>query len=171
MRLTLDNLAMYCHDCGDCLRWAQGLNSTGYPQANIGGKPVMVRRYVFTELLKKQIPQGCCVTARCGDKTCVAPEHLVAMKRGSVLVLAYAQGKRMHAAEYGARLRQMQRTGRTSLDWAKVNEIRSRPASTTHAALAAEFGVSPRCISDARRGVSWRMQMPASSVFALGAAA
>lgn len=170
MKLTLESLPMYCQDCGDCLRWAQGVNNKGYPQANLDGKPTMVRRYVFTELMGLVISPKCVVSSRCSDRMCVAPEHLIAMRRGAVQKRAYEQGRRMHAAEYGARLRDMQRRGKTALDWPQVREIRARDAKLTHGELAREYGVSRRCISDVRRGITWRMSMPASSVFALGSA-
>jgi hypothetical protein len=168
VKITLGNLSMYCRDCGDCLLWAQSVNSTGYPQASIGCTTVMVRRYVFTELLGQTIPKGCVIASRCGDRLCVAPEHLVAMKRGAVQALAYAAGRRVRGLEYSARLRAMEARGRTRLDWAMVREIRSRPREVTHAALAAEFGVSHKCMSRVRQGVTWRQQLPGSSVFALG---
>jgi hypothetical protein len=165
VKLTLETLPRYATECGDCLLWNQGLHCKGYPQANIDGRPQLVRRYIFTELLGREIPKGCVVSSRCNEKLCIAPGCLMAMRWGKVQERSYRTGQRGGASEYAARLRSAERQGRLRLDWDKVREIRRRPDSATLVELAAEFGVSRRCIWDVRRGVSWRQQMPASSVF------
>jgi hypothetical protein len=167
MKLTLDSLPMYCTDCSGCLLWRQGVNSMGYPQANLDGKGgQLVRRYVFTVLMGRDVPPGCVVSARCGSPICCSPDHLVAMKRGKVLELAYETGKRSGAMEYAARLDKAISEGRATLDWNKVHDIRSRPSAVPHTTLAAEFGVKPKAIAAVRRGLSWRPSPAVCSVFA-----
>jgi hypothetical protein len=166
MKLSLDSLHMHCHAEGDCLLWWRGTNSQGYPQANLDGKGgQMVRRYIFTELMGRKLPSKHRVAARCETPTCVAPAHLIARSFTNSLRLAYKRGRRMGFLEYSGRLNRMMREGDTRLDWEKVREIRSRPPSQTHAAIAAEFGMSQRAISDCRRGRTWKLALPSSSVF------
>lgn len=167
MILTLQNLHMYCKDCGDCLLWSQGVNNTGYPQATLEGQPgTMVRRYIFTRLLGRTIEPGKVVSSRCDNRLCCSPEHLIGMRRGSVQERSYKTGKRLSAAEYANRLAASQRAGISVLTWDKVHSIRARPFSESDAAIAREFGVHPRTICKVRNGTSWRQQMAVSSVFA-----
>lgn len=169
MKLTLQTLRHYCTECGDCLLWANGVNSTGYPQARIdGSSETMVRRYIFTELLGKEIPPKCVVSTRCDNKLCIAPGCLIAMRRGKVQERSYARGKRMHVSEYRERLRHFQARGLTVLDWTKVRYIRSLPIERTHASIARELNVSRNTVAKVRRGLSWRENYGATSVFALG---
>jgi hypothetical protein len=168
MKLTLDTLHHYCTACGDCLLWNLGVNSTGYPQARLGQKQgQMVRRYVFTELMGRQIPRGHVVVATCDDRLCLEPSHLTTMKRGKVQERAYAKGKRIHALEYASRLAKAQEQGLATLGWERARYIRSQPAERTNTAIAAELGVSHKVVSNVRRGKSWRENYGISSVFAL----
>jgi hypothetical protein len=169
VKLTLATLHHYCTECGDCLLWANGVNSTGYPQARIDGDPeTMVRRYVFTRLLGREIPPRCVVATRCDNRLCIAPGHLIAMKRGKVQERSYAKGKRMHSAEYMERLRCFERRGLTVLNWDLVRYIRSLPVERTHAEIARELNVSQNTVAKVRRGLSWRESYGPTSIFALG---
>lgn len=169
MKLTLNTLHHYCTECGDCLLWANGVNSTGYPQATLDGKAgQMVRRYIFTELMGKEIPPRCVVSTRCDNRLCIAPGCLIAMRRGKVQERSYARGKRMHVSEYRERLRLAEARGMTVLDWQTVRYIRSLPLERTHASIARELNVSRNTVAKVRRGLSWRESYGATSVFALG---
>jgi len=166
MRLTLETLHYYATASGDCLLWRLGTNGRGYPQACLGGKPgCMVRRYVFTSLLGREIARGSVVSSRCENPLCLAPDHLVSMRRGAVQARSYSNGSRMHAAEYSARLRSAIRHGRARLNWERVAAIRAMPESRTHQSIALEFAVHAKTIARVRAGLSWRLNQPASSVF------
>lgn len=168
MKLTLDTLHYYCTACGDCLLWNLGVNSTGYPQACIDGKQgQMVRRYLFTQLMGREIPSGHVATTKCDNRLCLEPEHQTTMKRGKVQERAYSKGKRIHALEYASRLAKAQEQGMAKLGWERARYIRSQPVERTNTAIAAELGVSHKVVSNVRRGRSWRENYGASSVFAL----
>lgn len=165
MKLSLETLPMYVDECGDCWMWKLSCNGQGYPQANIDGKQWLTGRYIVQVLQGREVPRGFVVTTRCVDRKCVNPDHLMVAKRGTVLQRTYDRGRRMQAKEYVSRVRHFERMGRTVLDFEKAADIRSRDAKVTNAALAREFGVNPNTISKVRSGKSWRMQMPAASVF------
>lgn len=168
MKLTLDTLPMYCEDCGGCLRWKLSVNSGGHPQAKLGGKSgQLVRRYIFTELLGRQVPPGCVVTTTCEDALCLEPSHIIAMKRGRVQKRVYDSGRRVIAAEYAATMRRREAKGLNALTWEKVAEIRAAHAQGLNDyELAARYGVARSTIYQARKGITWRHEAPASSVFA-----
>lgn len=170
MKLTLENLPMYCTACGDCLLWNQGVQSGGHPQAHINGKPgVLVRRHLFTELLGQRIPKGHLVTTKCGNRLCLAPEHVITMSMSKLKARDYSEGRRIVATEYASRLRGRLSHGRVVLDWGKVAEIRAAGPEVTNTALAVKFGTSLKTIGNARRGKTWRVSHAASSVFTQGA--
>lgn len=161
---------MYCTACGDCLLWNQGVQSQGHPQAHINGKAgVLVRRYLFTELLGQRVPKGHLVTTKCGDRLCLALEHVTTMSMSKLKARDYSEGRRIVATEYPSRLRGMLAQGRSVLDWDKVAEIRAAGPEVTNTALAAKYGASLKTIGNARRGKSWRMSHAGSSVFTQGA--
>lgn len=165
MKLTLDTLRYYCTCDGDCLIWNQTINSSGYPTATLEGKPGQsVRTYVYRNLLGKKLNHPMVVASRCGDKRCVNPDHLVRRTRSDIQREVYASGRRNAATEYLARFNGY---GRHVLDWAKVHDIRSRPTHQTHSSIAAELGVSRRCIQDVRMGRTWRQAADRSSVFSM----
>lgn len=165
MKLTLETLPRYCNDCGDCMLWALGRNSSGWPQARLDGKPWLVGRYIVIQLLGREVGSRQAVTTRCGDRNCVAPEHLVVRSRSAIMRTAYATGRRMTAAEYAARLARCQSEGRAKLDWGLVEQIRARPQAETHAEIARAFGVHEKTVANVRTFRSWRLQAAASSVF------
>lgn len=165
MKLTLETLPLYCTDCGDCMLWALGRNSKGWPQARLDGKPQLVQRYIVTQLQGRDVPPRSAVTTKCGERLCVAPAHLVVRTRSAILRHTYATERRMTAAEYARRLARMQADGRAKLDWDTVEQIRARPAQDSHAKLAREFGMSEKAIANVRTFRAWRTQMAASSVF------
>ncbi len=171
MKITLENLHMYCDECGDCLQWRLSRNSAGSPQANIDGRTQLVRRYVFTELLGRKVNgRHTRVTVTCGDELCVEPSHLVGRTYGEVLQRTYSSGARSGATEYVKRLDQARRAGMAKLDWDKVREIRALSPQTLQS-IANAYGIDPRTASSILKGESWRERMPGASVFDLARAA
>ncbi len=156
MKLTLDNLFMYCAPEGACLLWNLGHNSAGKPLARIDGRVVLVQRYVYTELMGKSLERGRRVTTRCLNPSCCSPDCLVGMTCSQIQRRSYKVGQRSTRSEYAARLERFIKQGRTKLTPADVIEIRNsteRPAD-----LAARFGVARTTIDSARSGRSWRSE-------------
>jgi len=164
MKITLDNLHMYCDECGDCLRWKLSVNSAGAPQANLDGKPQLVRRYVFWLRGGKLDGARTRITSICGDPLCVAPAHIVCRTYGQVLKETYRKGARSGASAYVKRLEQAQRSGMTKLDWNKVREIRALPPQPIQH-IADRYGIDHRTASSVLKGESWKERMPTASIF------
>ena len=57
-----------------CWLWVGSENRSGYGHVRAG----QAHRFVY-ELLNGPIPEACVLHHRCGHRTCVNPEHLVAM--------------------------------------------------------------------------------------------
>ena len=167
MILTLDNLAQFCDEEGDCLLWRLGCNNEGVPMANIGGKQWVVRRYVAT-LCGMEI-DGLCVSMKCQNQRCVAHGCLRLLTRSQVSASAYTNGSRASIGEYIARRNAAVKLGWSKLTPEQVQEIRAAPREVSHKTLASRYGMSRNGIINIRTGRAWRNAAPASSVFALGA--
>ena len=172
MKLTIENLPMYCIEEGECLLWKQGVQSNGYPQARLDGRTQLVRRYVYVTLMGKELIRGRAAVAKCGNIRCVAPGCIVSRTFGKVLSDCYANGSRSASTGYLSMIKRMEKQGRTKLDFEKAREIRTRVESTDD--LAREFGCSPSAIKEARSGRSWRnghsASHPGASVFSWASA-
>lgn len=165
MKLTLDTLHMYADECGGCLLWKQGVNSQGYPQAHLDGKPgQMVRRYVFLCLMGRTLRKGERVAVRCGTKLCISPVCMFQETYSRSLARSYEAGKRHTVVEYGKRFLDAQ-ARLAKLDWEQVDALRALPADVSHAAAARMFCIHPKTASKVRRGITWRDAARSSSVF------
>jgi hypothetical protein len=153
-----------CEDVGECLIWKQAVNGQGYPQAFIDGKGgVMVRRWVFTHLLGREIPARSVVTSTCGDSRCCAPAHMKAVTYSKRLSMTYAQGRRNAVLESHKRLDRRRELGTVWLTIEKAREIRARSSERVED-LAKEYGVKDRHIRSIWSGTAWR-EVAGSSVF------
>jgi hypothetical protein len=172
---TLKTVQDRCIEDGECWIWQQGVNSKGYPQACINGKGgLIVRRFVYENLMGRNLRKGFVVSSRCNNRLCCSPDCLVQKTRSEVLEGSYARGVRSVESEYMARvLRHMRdKTFHVRLDFDKAREIRARLAQgETTAALSKEFGVGQSAIRDIRRNITWREQSSNASVFTWAAAA
>jgi hypothetical protein len=166
MKLTIKTLPMYCRAYGRCLHWAQGTNGAGYPQCNVGGKAVLVRRHVYRDLLGKPLAPRQPIVSQCGHRLCVTPGCLRVTSQSRLLADCYADGRRGGAGEYLARLAKAQTEGWTKLDWGKVDEIRALPLDMTDIEIGRLYGVHAKTVQHVRAGKSWRTAANASSVFA-----
>lgn len=163
----METLPLYVREVGECWEWICSTNGTGYPQAYVGGsRPVLVQRYVLTELMGRKVPsRQYCVSTRCGNRTCVHPQHLLVRSRSAVLRDTYRTGRRMGPLEYARRINGAG-SHMAKLTPEQVLEIRARPLEQTHVSIAAEYGVGAKCVSEIRRGLTWRQAVPSASVFA-----
>lgn len=154
---TLKTIRDRCEEVGDCWVWGQAVNSTGYPQATIGGKGGQPVRRVSVVLSGRRVGKGWRVVSDCG-KLCCNPEHLKLKTFSQVLVTSYESGRRNSAADYLGRFRRAQQAGMAQLTVEQVREIRGKLwAGATGASLAREYGVGHRCIREIKLNRSWRM--------------
>lgn len=168
MKLTLDNLHMYCDEEGECLLWKLSLNQKSHPQARLEGRTQLVRRYVYLTLMGRRLPAKHHVSVRCGNPLCIAPECLVARTQSLSVKLSYANGRRCMTAEYAGRLDRIEKQGWTKLTREAVDLIRA--SKEPHTVLAERFNVHRKTIAAARSGRYWRLPA-ANSVFNLKDAA
>jgi hypothetical protein len=159
---TLEIVRHRCEEIGECWIWQQSVQSKGYPQASINGKPGQaVRTHVYVDLMKKRKPgAGECIVAKCGNRLCVSPACLVMRTRGDVLRLQYQKGHRRPGPQspLGCALPKLTRD--------QVEEIRALPpGSETKTATAKRFGVDRRTVEKILDGRSWKAAAAPASVF------
>ena len=71
-------------ECGDCWIWTAGISSGGVPQMRLlktdgERKTVTARRWIAEKMGLKA--EGRLVSSVCGNKLCVAPEHIKVITR------------------------------------------------------------------------------------------
>lgn len=143
-----------CHEVGECWEWTGALQQAGCtPTISWQGRPMGVRRLV---MLSMGVEVGTrVVTARCGNRLCVAPEHLQAVTR------AVLSRRTCKATDYSSLARSMRLAQRVRASHrAKLSpeiaaEIRASEG-VTQRELAARYGVSQYAISCVIRGRTWR---------------
>jgi hypothetical protein len=81
---------------GGCLLWLGGTDTKGYPRVTVGRQMRLVRRLVVEDALGSTIADPSIVVVdTCGNRRCVARDHLRLTARGSaVLPLTCARGHR-----------------------------------------------------------------------------
>ncbi|MCU0939712.1 MAG: HNH endonuclease [Burkholderiaceae bacterium] len=124
---------------GGCLVWAGCLTDSGYPRVWTG-KRHLGRRFLVELMRGRAVPKGYVVTATCGKRACVAPEHL------RVVLHSANQAQRITNKPADVRIRMTAaRRARAKLDMDKAREMRRRAAEgETATSLARHFGVSLR---------------------------
>ena len=155
----------HCDEIGDCLIWNRGLNSQGYPQARLDGKPQLVGRYVYEAIMGKAILRGRVVTTRCGNKLCVSDACLYQLTYSDRQRRDYKTGRRSHVETYRSHVRTLENAGRTKLSFAIAQHIRENRSSEPRKALALEYGVTLRTMDKVFNGKSWRIPKAANDVF------
>lgn len=164
MKITRENLHMFCHDCGDCLLWKLGVNSQGLPCARIDGKRMTVRRYVYEHIYGRSLRNGACVSTRCGNARCLAKNHLLRRTRSQLIKQQYLDGMRNTPGEYLRRLRASIERGPAKINMEIARQIRAEQGSQLSIAL--KYGISRPAVSQIKRGLTWRETTANASIFA-----
>lgn len=149
--IAFKDVSNFVHEDLDHLVWT-GSTSNGHPAMRLKGKNVLVRRAIWEDH-HGPIPYGKIIRCTCGDKLCVAIEHLTlttykklalalgpAVMAGPVRSAAIARAKRV--PKYAKLTEQI------------VRYIRS--SNETGVALARRYGVPQQRISNIRTGKVWR---------------
>ena len=79
--ITLDWLYARVRQNGDCLEWT-GCCGDGGPQAQIGGKTMLMRRVLWVLANERPITQDRRISPTCGNHKCVHPDHCRPLKVG-----------------------------------------------------------------------------------------
>jgi hypothetical protein len=158
---TLKTIHDRCDEEGDCWLWKHAVNSTGYPQGCIDGKPgQLVRRHAVLLSGRSLSGYRARVADTCGNRLCCNPDHLKLRTFGQVQSDSYTSGKRSTASEYLGRVLRAQSAGMVKLDFTKAREIRSELAGgKTVAQISLERGLYPTTVRDIKFNRSWRDPM------------
>jgi hypothetical protein len=154
---TLDYVRARCDEIGECWIWNQGVQSKGYPQASIDGKPGQsVRAYVFTHLMGKRGPstRRQCIATRCGQLRCLSPACLVMRTRSGIMREQWGAGDRRPNMGDNFVKRKLTR--------AQIDEIHALPSGFNQSEVARRMGVHARTICKVANGESYRRMAPAS---------
>lgn len=154
----IERVLSRCVEEGDCLLWTGAMNNGSSPVMWIGNKVVAVRRVMWVEMGKTLTP-GRHVCAKCGNPTCIAPEHAYQKKRGMALGTKKTAAVRHRMAEARRRW--------ASLTWDDVIAIRMSTDSAS--VLAERFDVSVDHIRRVRLGLHWNQELAGPFAGLMGA--
>lgn len=62
----------------NCIESKRAITTNGYSRIRINGQRIQAHRWAY-ELLNGSVPMGLVVDHMCGNRTCVAPDHLRAI--------------------------------------------------------------------------------------------
>lgn len=149
-----DYIHARCIEDGDCWIWQGGRAGNGTPTMHPpgGGKQVGARRYLAAGM--GRAIEGRVVTTTCGNKMCLAPEH--------VLVVTYSrQGKLNHArsgyASNIARCKKISDSKRalySKITPEQASAIRS--STETNKVLGQRYGIAAATAQRIRVGGAWK---------------
>jgi len=77
--ITLDWLYERVKEQDGCLLWVGSVSKSNQPKVQIGGKSMYMRRVMWQWKFKMEVPNKRRISPKCGNPTCVNPDHLVAM--------------------------------------------------------------------------------------------
>lgn len=159
---TMDTVRSFCTEDGDCLIWAARTDKHGQPRACIAGKATYVRAFVYGVVCGKVLNAGRRLSTSCGNSTCLAQEHVVAMTVKAISERAMARylqqplnrKKFVDAAH---------KSGHTKLNAEIAEQIRQ--SGEADEVVAARYGVDRSSVGKIRRGKSYAAPKVATSVF------
>lgn len=137
-------------EVGDCMEWTGYVHICGYPQTSTGGKPITVRRLLAIRLGMN--PGKRVVTNSCGNRLCVAPDHLLMTTRKA----RSAQIFRLANQNPKFKLKRHIFTRKKSkLTYADAVAIRSIEGKTQEQ-IANMYGISQRAVWNILNYKSWK---------------
>lgn len=163
---------------GDCWIWTQSKTSQGYPNMSFFGKADTVARFVY-KAARGTIKHKWCIVSTCGDKCCVAPNHLIQVAKRDMPKRSWDSGARDMEAHKAKSRETAKAKGWAKIDEAKADQIKlaifeakERGESNYRVSIAESLGVSRKTVEDIDRGVRWAIkQKAAASVFEFRGAA
>lgn len=162
---TPQELLARCEPYGDCLLWTGGLaNEGGTPRIYEKKKPISVRRVIY-ESTNGEIRNGYKIAPCCGERLCLAPDHL---KARSVSQLLGDHARRTgglrpsHVAALTARARNR---SNNKMDMERARQIRASTEPSRK--LAEQHGVCRALICRIKRGECWAETTRGASIFCM----
>ena len=122
-----------------CWNWDRSLDPYGYGQANFCGKETRAHRVSFALHHFHDIPAGLCVMHSCDNRRCVNPAHLALGTNADNTADRVAKGRTVKSA-------------------AKITPemvLAIRADSRTNVAIAADYGINDRSVSNIKLGKCW----------------
>jgi len=140
-----------------CWVWRGTTNRSGYGFFKVKAGEQRLAHRVSWEFRNGPIPAGLCVCHRCDNPPCVNPAHLFLGTQGDNLADMRAKGRQGHGT-IGRPGTPGEDHGSAKMTDEKVREIRSRYAlgGITQVALASEFSIDQKQVSNIIRRVNWR---------------
>lgn len=142
--ISADKVLSNSIEDGECLLWQGAMANGTCPVCRVGGKVVPVRQALW-KAMGRRLPDKAAVLASCKQDCCVAPEHLVLGKRGSVLGVPKSPAARANMA----------RAQRANSTITEADAAVIREAVAPLKKLMEQYGLCKRAIQDIRRGASW----------------
>jgi hypothetical protein len=144
-----------CREDCDCMLWTQSQDGGGRPKLTVrrddtrSTQTVQPRREVW-KLVNGEIPQGRYVTAKCGNRLCLNPDHLELITRGEATRRTAKRADTQMRRHIGG-LKSRERSER---DMSIARYIRS--SDKTGAALARELNMPPTTVSAIKLNKRWK---------------
>lgn len=137
-----------CKECGDCLIWQGAVDGFGTPMMKKGQPRTDSARRVLMRAMGKNT-KGRIATTKCGDKRCMAEDHVVLWTRKQLQQRSMA--KKSGDVTWSIALRN---SGRYKLDMAKAREIRA--AGMTWQEVMERYQVSKNTALGVLNGTHWK---------------
>lgn len=133
---------------GGCLLWAGPYLTSGHPKAQWAGRSYPARRLLL-ELAGRPLRAGQVASDTCGERTCMAEEHLVASTKGAVLRRLHASGAGYGGVSHGLAIA-IGKARRAKLPITERDRVFARlAAGHTYAQIAEDYGVRPSTVGHA----------------------
>lgn len=136
-----------------CWLWRGFINQNGYGVAGYKRRNFLAHRLSWI-LTYGEIPEGLYVCHKCDTPACVRPDHLFVGSQLENMRDMHSKGR--HKSGFKKGMNRGEKNGQAKLSAEMVAQIRQRLATGDKpGVIAADFGVSRRCISAIKTGLSW----------------
>lgn len=126
----------------ECWPWNASLDSKGYGQIKVNGKPMRAHRLSYI-IYRGEIPEGYCICHQCDIPECINPWHLFVGTQQENMTDKVSKGRQLPGEKHpNSKLTQLQ-----------VDEIRKKTMSSKD--MAIKYGVTISAIHKILSGTNW----------------
>lgn len=153
MTHTIETLRARCEEIGECWEWTGSHTRNGHPTVTNAQKHFMVRR-LMAELSGMPLTPKKKISTKCGNKSCVCPQHIVIETHRQLMKRQGAMGKLSGQVRH-AKIAAAKRAGpQAKITMEIARSIRESDAP--HTTEAKKHGITPRKVADIRNYLCWR---------------